>query len=71
VEVTPEWALLWWEARIKVSETADGGVVELSAPPEACGAPEWELFADELFRAIAARVAVSAARTPSPPLPTP
>jgi tetratricopeptide (TPR) repeat protein len=65
VEVTPEWSLVWGEARIKVSETPDGGGrVELTAPAEAFTAAAWQTFSDDLFRDIAARLAVSAPRTP-------
>jgi len=65
VEVTPEWSLVWGEARIKVSETPDGGGrVELTAPAEAFTAAAWRTFSDDLFRDIAARLAVSAPRTP-------
>ncbi|HEX2252040.1 MAG TPA: tetratricopeptide repeat protein [Thermoanaerobaculia bacterium] len=57
VEVTEEWALLWGEARIKVSDTAEGGRIELTAPPGRFGADEWSEYSDTLFRAIAGRLA--------------
>jgi tetratricopeptide (TPR) repeat protein len=54
VEVTPEWALIRGELRIKVSDGPDGkGLVQLIAPPGHLSAADWEAKAEELFRQIA------------------
>lgn len=54
VEVTPQWALVWGEMRIKVAAAAEGGggVVELSAPAERFTAERWREASERLFRAV-------------------
>jgi tetratricopeptide (TPR) repeat protein len=53
VEVTPGWALVWGELRIKVSGPAGGGgTVEVSAPAERFTAPQWRERSERLFRAV-------------------
>lgn len=71
VDVAPEWAVIWAEARIEVAETADGGRVELSAPPDRFTAEAWSAFSDELLRDVATRLALAAPREPIPEPSTP
>ena len=53
IEVTPQWALVWGEMRIKVAPGPEGtGVVELSAPAERFTAGEWRDESERLFRAV-------------------
>lgn len=53
VEVTPEWALIWGQMRIKLSNSPDGkGRVELSAPAEAYTPAEWRQLTEALSREI-------------------
>lgn len=62
VEVTPGWALIWSDLRIKVSDRPDGrGQVELSAPAERFTPAEWKTSSEELLRRIARQAAL---RTP-------
>jgi hypothetical protein len=62
VEATPDWALIWGEARIKVSRTADGkGRVELSAPAGRLTPDAWRERSARLFREVAVRLASSGA----------
>jgi tetratricopeptide (TPR) repeat protein len=57
VEVTPEWALIWSDMRIKVSaEDAERGRVELSAPADRFSTVTWAQETDRLFREIAAQL---------------
>jgi tetratricopeptide (TPR) repeat protein len=56
VEVTPDWALVWGEVRIKVAPHAGGGVVELSAPAERFTAERWQAESERLFRAITLQI---------------
>jgi tetratricopeptide (TPR) repeat protein len=56
VEVTPGWALIWADFRIKVSTTTAGkGRVELSAPAPHFTLTVWRRRTEELFRQIAVR----------------
>lgn len=53
VEVTPEWALIWGDLRIKVSRVSEeAGSVEISAPPERFTPAEWRRRAERLFAGI-------------------
>ena len=57
IEVTPAWALIWSDLRIKVSDTDDGqGRVELVAPATAYGAEGWRRESEELFGQINVRL---------------
>jgi hypothetical protein len=57
VEVTPDWALIWSDIRVKVSpEGPTSGVVELSAPAERFAPESWEAETDALLREIAAQL---------------
>ena len=57
VEVTPEWALVWSRARIKISQDADGGsVLQLSAPAGEFAPEEWNDWETNLLRSIAVRL---------------
>jgi len=57
VEVTPDWALIWGEFRIKLAPGAGGkGLVEVTAPPGKLTAEEWKLRTDRLFREILIRL---------------
>ncbi len=58
VEVTPEWALIWGEFRIKLSPGAGGkGLVEVTAPAGSLDAARWKQRTDRLFREILVRLA--------------
>ncbi len=57
VEVTPGWALIWSDFRIKVAGGAPGkGVVELSAPADRFTPAEWRQRSEELFQQISVRL---------------
>lgn len=58
VEVTPDWALVWAEFRLKVSRGSDGkGVVELHASPGQMTPAVWQQRSERLFREILLRLA--------------
>lgn len=59
VEVTPAWALIWGEIRIKVAPgPEDGqGTVELSAPADRMAPGEWQRRVAELLAGIEERLA--------------
>ena len=58
IEVTPEWALIWGEMRIKVRNDADGhGRIELTAPGDRFGDAEWRARAAKLLSEIAVQIA--------------
>ncbi len=68
VEVTPDWALVWSDARIKLSDGPDGaGRVDLSAPAARFTPGEWERASDQLLHAVAGRLATNAGRPTPPP----
>jgi tetratricopeptide (TPR) repeat protein len=76
VEVTPAWALLWGEMRIKLANGPDGGVVELTAPAERFTPAEWQQRSERLLAEIATRLVVreaakEAARAKAAPAPPP
>jgi tetratricopeptide (TPR) repeat protein len=53
VEVTPEWALVWSDVRIKVSDSGAGGTqLELSAPPGRFSPGQWQAITDDLLRGV-------------------
>lgn len=53
VEVTPRWALIWSDFRIKVSDDGAGGTeVEISAPPRRFGDGQWRAITEDLLRRI-------------------
>lgn len=53
VEVTSEWALIWSDLRIKVSDNGGGGTrLELSAPPGRFGSGQWQALTDQLLRDV-------------------
>lgn len=58
VEVTPSWALIWGDLRIKVERGAqeDQGVVRVSAPSERFTPAEWRRRVTELFNGVEARL---------------
>ncbi len=57
VEVTPDWALIWSEYRIKIMSSADGsGEVQLTAPPNSFTPAEWQRRSEEFFRQITLRL---------------
>lgn len=65
VEVTPGWALVWSDARIKVSDDGDGGTrLEMSAPPKRFSPAEWQEFTEELFRNIKVQLHARGRRQP-------
>lgn len=56
VEVTPEWALIWGDVRIKVSNDAEGrGLVEIVSLGEDWTDERWVATSEEIFRRTAAR----------------
>lgn len=59
VEVTPNWALIWGDVRIKMSNQGDGtGIVSISAPAARYAAASFERLTQQLFRAINDRLTV-------------
>jgi tetratricopeptide (TPR) repeat protein len=52
VEVTPEWALIWGEMRIRVADAPGGGIVQLNAPYEAFAPTRWQARSKELLDAV-------------------
>jgi tetratricopeptide (TPR) repeat protein len=66
VEVTPGWALVWGEMRVKVARSPQGGVVELSAPAQRFTPAEWQERSEKLLREIATRLALRSASRPEP-----
>lgn len=57
VEVTPAWALIWSEYRIKITSSEDGsGEVQLTAPPNSFTPSEWKRRSEDLFRQITVRL---------------
>ncbi|HEX6201571.1 MAG TPA: hypothetical protein VF100_01135 [Thermoanaerobaculia bacterium] len=70
VDVAPDWAVIWGEARIQVSDADDGGVVSLSAPEHRFTVAGWSEFADKLLQDVATRLALGT-RAPIEPAPPP
>lgn len=70
VDVAPDWAVIWGEARIQVSDRGEAGVVSLSAPADRFSAAEWAELADELLQEISTRLALGT-REPIAPAPPP
>ena len=58
VEVTDRWALIWAEARMKLSNGDTGGRIDFSAPADAFSADDWTRWVDEVSRQIREQVAV-------------
>ena len=57
VEVTPAWALIWSEYRIKITNADDGrGQVQLTAPLNTFTPAEWQRRSEDLFRQITIRL---------------
>ena len=57
VEVTPDWALIWSEYRIKITSGEDGrGQVQLTAPPNSFTPADWQQRSEDLFRQITVRL---------------
>ena len=57
VEVTPDWALIWSEVRIKITNSEDGrGEVQLTAPPNSFTPADWTRRSEDLFRQITVRL---------------
>ena len=53
IETTAEWALVWAEFRIKISNQSNGtGVVSVSAPAERFSGAGWQRRTQELFRTV-------------------
>ncbi|MCP4202935.1 MAG: tetratricopeptide repeat protein [bacterium] len=53
VEVTPRWALVWSDLRIKVSDDGAGGTqLELSAPPGRFSPGQWQALTEQLLRGV-------------------
>lgn len=53
IETTAEWALVWADFRIKISNQSNGtGVVSLSAPAERFSGAVWQRRTQELFRMV-------------------
>ena len=56
IEVTPDWALVWSDMRIKVSALEPGGQVELSAPAERFTPEQWRQKSEALLRQVAVQL---------------
>lgn len=57
VEVTPEWALIWGETRIKLTNGTNGqGQIQLSAPANQFTPAQWKQQTDDLIREIKVRL---------------
>ena len=57
VEVTPEWALIWGEMRIKLTNSSNGkGQIQLSAPANQFTPDQWKQQTDDLIREIKVRL---------------
>lgn len=57
VEATPDWALIWGEIRIKVTNSNDGkGRIELSAPADQFTPQQWQESTDAFIRQITVRL---------------
>jgi len=53
VEVTPGWALIWADFRIKVTDGRNGkGEVQISAAPETFTPTQWRQRSEEFFRQV-------------------
>jgi len=53
VEVTSQWALIWSDLRIKVSDKGGGGTqLEISAPPGRFSSGQWQALTEELLRDV-------------------
>jgi tetratricopeptide (TPR) repeat protein len=53
VEVTPGWALIWADFRIKITDGENGkGEVQLSASPETFTPTQWRQRSEEFFRQV-------------------
>jgi tetratricopeptide (TPR) repeat protein len=63
VEVTDHWALIWGGARMKLTDTGDGGgLITFSAPSSAFTAESWQREIDDLAGAIREQVALLSMR---------
>ncbi len=70
IEVTPDWALIWSDLRIKVASRPEGGGwVEISAPAGEFSPAEWQQRSEDFFRQVA--VQVHSLRLRGPPRPEP
>ncbi len=49
IEVTPSWALIWGDLRIKVLQSGVRGVVEIGAPPGSFTPAEWKARTEAFF----------------------
>ena len=57
VEATADWALIWGELRIKVTNSAEGkGRIELSAPADQFTPNQWQQATDAFIREITIRL---------------
>ena len=56
IEVTPEWALIWSDMRIRVSALESGGQVELTAPAESFTPEQWRSRTESLLRRVAVQL---------------
>ncbi len=63
VELTDEWALVWSDLRLKLSNAPEGGgQIDLSAPAESMSAAEWEERRKALIEEIRAQLAMLSIR---------
>lgn len=57
VEATPDWALIWGEMRIKLTNSDEGrGRIELSAPADEFTPQQWQQSTDAFIREITVRL---------------
>jgi tetratricopeptide (TPR) repeat protein len=52
IEVTPNWALIFGELRVKVTEADGKGLVEITAPPDSFAPGQWQDTSERLFHQI-------------------
>lgn len=57
IEVTPDWALIFGEVRVKVSEVQGQGLVQVTAPPSSFTPGQWQELSERLFRQISYELA--------------
>lgn len=66
IEVTPDWALIFGELRVKVSEVEGQGLVEITAPPSSYTPSQWKDLSERLFRQITYELAPKLPATAQP-----
>ncbi len=52
IEVTPSWAIIWGDLRLKVTNDGPHGIVEMTAPPTAFPPGQWKAMTSKLIEEI-------------------